>query len=263
LQLLEQAKGLFSPPADDLAHLDRLLSIGDKLASLRGGGGEGQRSGWDIGLDYVRELTPIAQYLGSIFGLRTAGMSAAPAPGGVPGTAATAPRPAFNPYERPDLLRQYVQSLNGSTAGQTAAATAPGPGPSTATPPPMAPPPNGSSGAPPNDLLTTFQMYGGLVVQALNSGMPGYDFADHITELTGNATHAMISAYGADALVHTMLSIPEIALFGEPRLRTFTGEFINYEAYLQQVSEEDELPVESEKENTQRKRAHVAASPAQ
>jgi hypothetical protein len=59
LQLLEQAKGLFSPPQDDLAHIDRLLSIADKLSSLRGGGGD-RRSGWDVGLDYVRELAPWA-----------------------------------------------------------------------------------------------------------------------------------------------------------------------------------------------------------
>jgi hypothetical protein len=104
LQLLEQAKGLFSPPQDDLAHIDRLLSIADKLSSLRGRGGEGQRSGWDIGLDYVRELTPLAQYFGGLFGLRMPGTGAAPARGAVPGTTAPASS-SFDPYARPDLLR--------------------------------------------------------------------------------------------------------------------------------------------------------------
>jgi hypothetical protein len=65
MELLEQAKRLFSPPQDDLANIDRLSGIANKLAAIRGGGGGGgSRSGWDIGLDYVRELTPIAQYLG-------------------------------------------------------------------------------------------------------------------------------------------------------------------------------------------------------
>jgi hypothetical protein len=72
----------------------------------------------------------------------------------------------------------------------------------------------------------------------------------------------MISAHGEDALVRTMVSIPEIALFGESRLRTFTKEFINYEAYLEQVSEEED-ETESEREGPQRKRAHVAAFSAQ
>jgi hypothetical protein len=64
------------------------------------------------------------------------------------------------------------------------------------------------------------QQYGVLVVQTLNSGVPGYDFADLIVGLLGNATHAMISAHGDDALVRTMLVIPELALFGEPCARS-------------------------------------------
>jgi hypothetical protein len=114
-----------------------------------------------------------------------------------------------------------------------------------------------ASNAQPNDLLVLFQQYGALVLQALNGGMPGYDFADHITELTGNATHAMISAHGEDALVHTMLSIPEIALFGEQRLRSFTKEFINFEQYLEQASQENESPAGSEHDSIRRKPAAV------
>jgi hypothetical protein len=60
--------------------------------------------------------------------------------------------------------------------------------------------------------------------------------------LAGNATHAMISGHGEEAIVHTMLSIPEIALFGEQKLRTFTKEFIHFEEYLEQASQEDESP---------------------
>jgi hypothetical protein len=257
LQLLEQAKGLFSPPQDDLAHIDRLLSIADKLSSLRGGAGP--RSGWDLGLDYIRELAPLAPYLGGMFGLRIPGMGAVPVPGGAPGTAATAPSPvAFDPYQRPDLLRQHAQTLNGSAAGQAAGMAGRGPTSSTVPPPPI-PSANSaaSSAGPPNDLLVLFQQYGGLVLQALNSGMPGFDFADHITGLTGNGTHAMISAHGEDALVHTMLSIPEIALFGEPRLRSFTKEFINFEEYLEQASQEDESPAGSQHGSCGRKSAAV------
>jgi hypothetical protein len=262
LELLETAKGLFSPPADDLANIDRLLGIADKLASLRGGGGggRGSQSGWNLGLDYVRELAPLVPYFGSFFGLRVPGTGAAPAPGAA-GTAAASPQPtAFDPYQRPDLARQHAQSLNGFAAAQAAAAASPG---AAAAPPPVASASiNGtaSAAASPNDLLATFQMYGGLVVQALNSGVPGYDFADHITALTGNVTHAMIAAHGEDALVRTMMSIPEIALFGEPRLRTFTKEFLNYEAYL---SEEEESGAESANEDRQRKRGHAAGFPSQ
>jgi hypothetical protein len=255
LQLLEQAKGLFSPPQDDLANIDRLLSIANKLAAIRGGG-EGQRSGWDVGLDYLRELSPLAQHFANVFGLRMSGMTAPPAPGAAPGTVAAAPA-AFDPYQRPDLLKQHAQMVNGFAAAQAAAAAAPGAVPSTAAPPPGAPANGMAAGAAPsNDLLATFQMYGGLVVSALNGGVPGYDFADHIVALTGSATHAVISAHGEDALVDTMKQIPEIGLFGEPRLRAFVKEFLNYEQYLEQAEEDDDEP--EQHESPRRKAAVVA-----
>ena len=232
LEFLKQAKELFSPPQDDLAHIDRLLGVADKLSGLRGGGAGGPRSAWDVGLDYVRELVPLAPYLGKLLGLRIPGVGAMPAG---TATAATPPRPAaFDPYQRPDLLQQHAHALNGAAPAAATAPPLPG-----AAPPAMAPA-NGAtpSAAPSNDLLAVFRQYGALVVQALNNGTPGYDFADHMTGLLGTSTHAMIAAHGEDALVAVMKSIPEIALFGEPRLRAFTTEFINFERYLDELSQE-------------------------
>jgi hypothetical protein len=249
LELLETAKGLFSPPQDEMANIDRLLSIADKLASLRGGGGGGEaRSGWNLGLDYVRELVPLAPYLAGLFNIR----AAAPAPGTAPG-AAPAPPTHFDPYRQPDLARQHAQTLNGSAAAQAATATPPGPhGPQGSAGVPPA-----NDAAPPDALLATFQMYGGLVVSALNGGVPGFDFADHLVALTGTATHAMVSAHGENALVHAMQQIPEIALFGEARLRQFTKEFIDFEKYLEEADSEEE-PEELLAERKRKKHAAVA-----
>jgi hypothetical protein len=44
-------------------------------------------------------------------------------------------------------------------------------------------------------------------------------------------------------------------LFGEPRLRAFVREFLNYEQYLEQAEEEDDEP---EHESTRKKAAVVA-----
>jgi hypothetical protein len=61
LAVLRQAKELFAPVTtverghDDLARLDQILGFAQKLASIRAGG---SRSGWDVGLDFARELGP-------------------------------------------------------------------------------------------------------------------------------------------------------------------------------------------------------------
>jgi hypothetical protein len=227
LELLEQVKGLVSPPQDDLAHIDRLLSIADRLASVRGGGGGGgRRSGWDVGLDYVRELTPLAPYLGSMFGLRIPGMAA---PGSTPGTAApAAPVGQFDPYANPDRLRQHAQTVNG--AGQAAAqpGAAAGAGQT----------PAGDGPQPPNEIQTLLANSGGLVLSALNGGLSGAEFADNVANLFGSATPAFIANHGEDALTASMLSIPEFKMFGEAKLRKFVHEFCNYESILD--SEEPE-----------------------
>jgi hypothetical protein len=232
LELLEQAKALFSPPQDDLQHIDRLLGIADKLSGLRGGAAGGHRSAWDVGLDYVKELVPLAPYLGNLMGLRIPGMGGTPAPGAANGTPPAAPS-AFDPYANPQALRSHANNLTAQQPSPAAAPASPGTAPLAA--PPAAAPANGA--APSNDLLSVFQQYGALVVNALNNGTPGYDFADYVCGLLGKGTHAMIASHGEDALVATMKSIPEIALFGEPRLRTFTAEFIDFERYLNEMEE--------------------------
>jgi hypothetical protein len=226
LQLLEQAKTLFSPPQDDLAHIDRLFSIADKLAGLRGSGG-GSRSGWDVGLDYVRELVPWAPYLGGIFGLRMPGVSA---PGGVPGTAsAAAPPAAFDPYANPDLLKRHAQNMNASASGKTAGQPSPAPGQS----PPLTPDATQSQ----DEISALLTSYGPIVLSALNSGVSGAEFADNIARLFGSATPAVIGNHGEDILTQNMMSIPEFKLFGEARLRRFAHEFICYEEILESENE--------------------------
>ena len=56
----------------------------------------------------------------------------------------------------------------------------------------------------------------------------------------GTAPHAMISAQGEQALVTAALAIPELAMFGEPRLRTFAKEFINFEEFQAQAEVAEE-----------------------
>jgi hypothetical protein len=222
-----------------------------------------------VGLDFVRELGPNIvqpglQFISNLMVLNKGGGMTQPigTPGAPPMTA------AFDPYSRPDLLRQHAQNLNRQATPTTAGPTPPGApfNPYTATgdqskqhaqaqnsPPATAPnqtpvtPDGGASGrmqqggpAPPNEMLLLLQNYGGLILNALNSGVPGYDFADNVARLFGNATHAMIANHGEQVLAENMLAIPELAMFGEFRLRRFAHEFVNYEEFLDQDQEGDE-----------------------
>jgi hypothetical protein len=80
-------------------------------------------------------------------------------------------------------------------------------------------------------LIALFQSYGALVLTALNNGTPGYEFADNVIALFGTGTHAAIANYGQNALVNTMMSIPEFQIFGQARIAQFAREFINFQEF--------------------------------
>jgi hypothetical protein len=162
-------------------------------------------------------------------------------PAGTPGAA---PMPAaFDPYSRPDLLRQHAQNVNRQAATATAGANPPAaPNQAQGAPSGVAQagmeqgssaPPAGQGTAAPNELLTLLQSYGGLILGALNNGTPGYEFADNVARLFGTATVAMISNHGEQVLADGMLAVPELAMFGEPRLRRFSHEFVHFEEFLE------------------------------
>ena len=115
LQLMATAKDLFAPaagpeaPRNHIAELDQILGFAQKLASLRTGN-SGERSGWDIGLDFAKELSqPLIQLITNFMSLRMQSQRGA-VPFG-PGAFPAAPVGAFDPYANPELLRQHARGL--------------------------------------------------------------------------------------------------------------------------------------------------------
>lgn len=214
LQLIERISQNNRPEAnpegtDEFDRLSKVLEFAEKLSAMRGGGG-GHRNGWDIGLDYAKELgLPLMQTISNIFTLRRGGQ---PVPVGNPGAPG-----AFDPYANPQALRAHANTMNAQQ------------------PPPSMPMGTATASTP---LMGLFQAYGGIVINALNNRTPGFEFADYVCGLMGDATHAMIANYGEDNIVQTMMTIPEFVMFGEPRLRTFTHEFIHFEEFLKESPEE-------------------------
>jgi hypothetical protein len=117
-------------------------------------------------------------------------------------------------------MREYAQGVRDSSPPPSGAAA----------------PPNGQPSQP-NELTQLLAAYGGLVVNALNTGTTGADFGEWLASGFGNAMHAMIAGQGEDALTQAMLGIPELALFGEARLRKFAFEFCHFEEIFEK--EED------------------------
>jgi hypothetical protein len=77
-------------------------------------------------------------------------------------------------------------------------------------------------------------------VNALNGNIGGHHFARNVAELVGVGTHAMIANHGESVLAANMMAVPELAMFGEARLRKFAYEFVHYEEILANEEEEGE-----------------------
>ena len=243
LALMQQAKELFAPPPaevrgeperDEIDRLDKVLGFAQKLAAIRVPNA-GNRSNWDIGLEFARELgTPLMQMVNNFMVLRSQAKGA-PQPG-VPSAAAAAAPASFDPYANPDALRQHARNVNAQGA----------------TPPPAASGDHGAaasaataSAAPqgtpaPNEIVALLANYGGLILNALNTGVDGAEFADNISRLFGGATYALVANHGEDLLTQSMLSMPELAMFGESRLRKFAYEFVHFEEILESDVEEED-----------------------
>jgi hypothetical protein len=88
--------------------------------------------------------------------------------------------------------------------------------------------------------MQLLSMYGGLAINALNNGTRGCDFAEWLITGFGTGTHAVIAAPGEEGLTQAMLSLPELAIFGEARLKKFSYEFVHFEEILGAEEDEEE-----------------------
>ena len=193
-------------------------------------------------MDFTRELgTPLIQ-LANTWLLARNGVAPGAFPVAKP-AAPTAPTGVIDPYSNPQALREYARAMNAQSAPGTPAAPPAG-NANPSVPAAAASSDSSHQQTPPvsNELLPLLQNYGVLLLNALNGGMPGHHFGDHLTQLFGTATHAMIASQGEDALTRAMLSLPEFKMFGEARLKKFVFEFVNFEQLLEREDEEQPAP---------------------
>jgi hypothetical protein len=215
---------------DEIDRLDKVLGFAQKLASLRGSNGGGQRDAWGVGLDFAREFTPpIIQLLNNYMVLRSQTKGGTPP---VPGMAGAAPT-AFDPYANPDALRQHARNMSQPSGSGKAPEGQPAAGATTQPQGPM-------RSQPQNEIMALLASDGSLVLNALNAGESGAEFADSVARLFGTATPALIGNHGEDVLTQNMMAIPELKRFGETRLRRFGYEFCHFEEILESENNERE-----------------------
>jgi hypothetical protein len=184
--------------------LDKMLSVAERLAGMHGGG-TGKRSGWEVGLDYARELgVPGLQLISNLFGKAPVMPTAPGAPAPVPAS--------FDPYANPGALRQYSQQQQQAPAA--------------------------GAQTQPFDPMSQLVQYAPLIINALNTGIPGYETADAVCLLAGRSAHAVVCGPGEQAIVSGLMMIPQLAMFGQPRLQTWVHEFICFEEYGSDETEE-------------------------
>lgn len=236
------------PPRTALDDFDKIFALLDKARGWGGGGAK--RNGWDIGYDIAKDiglpfLQTFSQTLTGIMTLRRGQVTAPGAPG-------TPTMPAsIDPYRDSAATAAYASTLRNQTPPTSPAQTAPTP---SADAPPTTPTAHPAAPATTTGASEIFEQYGGLVLNAINNGTPGYAFADYVVGLMGQATHAMIANHSEDTLVTTMMTIPEFQIFGEPRIRQFVHQFIHFEEF-----QDDEEPIEPDEvdvSNVYRPRDH-------
>lgn len=209
-QMMEMMKIQLTPKEsngeekDEFSKLKQLLEIAEMI---KGGSRGGSRSGWDIGLDFARELAaPLLTTFNNILSLRK---------GGVP----MANQPPMT--EQQMLAAAGMPSTNQPTSN-------PSNQPVTV---PLA-----------SQLAPLVQQYGGMLIQQIQSGKKGWEFAEDLVRFSGPAPHAMIAKFQVTDIISTMKQIPELwgqlePIWGEEYLTKWVGEFINYEEIIAQMED--------------------------
>lgn len=90
-------------------------------------------------------------------------------------------------------------------------------------------------------------VYGGLIVNAMKSGVSGVDVGERIsalTEMVNQNIYGIIQAQGDEKLLIAMKSIPEFwaatgGLYGEEKMVKFIDEFMNFEKYIQEEENQE------------------------
>lgn len=98
----------------------------------------------------------------------------------------------------------------------------------------------------PNDaaLVMPIQQYGALIINSLNKGEEGWEFAEQVAKLFGDMIIKSVANLGVDNIIRGMKLVPEFwnavgPTYGEAHMRKWCEEFINYKRIIAEMDRMD------------------------
>jgi len=89
-------------------------------------------------------------------------------------------------------------------------------------------------------IINTINQYGDMILQALNAGKEGWEFADNIAGVFGDIVVQTVAKHGTDNLIRGMKLVPQFwgiieNSYGEAHMRKWCDEFINYKKIVAEM----------------------------
>lgn len=227
-----------SDTTDELDKLSRLLAF---AREIRGGGGHGaERSGWDVAVDVAREVaSPLLTALGNLFAMKMQNPMQAPMQMG----------------NQPNPSNQVNLNVKQLPVGGVGVVSNPSNLPNSVNSSNQVNQPNPSNQ--PNlvgseitpeiqQLIPLIHQYGNLIITNGLQAKKGYEFAEDLIAMMGNAPYLMVAKYGEDTLIQAMKAVPEFwntvdVAFGEHYVKQWVSDFIHYEERIAELEEQEEI----------------------
>jgi hypothetical protein len=96
-----------------------------------------------------------------------------------------------------------------------------------------------------SQMKMALQQFAPLIIKALENGKPGWEFAVDVENMFGAPTVSYMVKDGVDPLIAIAKSMPEfwnaqVNIYGEPHLRQWVKEFVNYKEESEKMEEQGE-----------------------
>ena len=254
--------------SDPLEMVEKVLGIQERLSNLGSGGKQVPQDKWDRIIDLGERVLPVVfETVGGIIQQRMSGASLGSGVG-IAGSQPSKPkvtRDSANPFNNPQTARALPEpSYDNNKPIPEQPQARPNPSPLDNIPQ------QNISDEAMQQVAQVIINFGGYIIQSLNSGQPGYEFAATISELpgVGIAPMQLVRNYGITETLELSKKIQDNntkeAIFynqvkglGDQYILKWLSDFVNFQEILEKLEEEEELETQEEIENGNKEKKEV------